>query len=236
MRMKFLKMGNDMTVSFGGDGQPACNGLTEPSLSAALGAAPRAVLDFWLGDGLLHGWPSKDMGDRWFGAGAALDHEIAERFGRLVTQALGGGLGDWARTPPSRLALVVLLDQLPRNIHRGTAQAFAGDARAQTLALDALGRDEDAALPWVGRVFLYMPLTHAEDLGLQARCVERFERLLSEAPAALRKTLQGSLRFARAHRDIIERFGRFPHRNEVLGRTSSAAEREFLKSGPRFGQ
>ena len=210
--------------------------MDECSLSAALNAEQRAVLDFWLGDGLLRGWPSEPLNDRWFGADGALDHEIGQRFGTLAELACAGGLTEWQAAPLPRLALVILLDQFPRNIFRGSAKAFAGDGRAQALVLGALQDEQDLKLPWVGRVFLYMPLMHAEVLALQQRCVQCFEQLLMLAPAALAKTLQGNLHFARSHREIIERFGRFPYRNEVLGRTSSAAEREFLKSGPRFGQ
>ncbi len=194
------------------------------------------MLDFWLGDGLRRGWPSENLSDRWFGADVALDREIGQRFGPLVGQALAGGLSNWEAAPLPRLSLVILLDQFTRNIFRGSAQAYAGDSRAQALVLDALRDGEDTTLPRVGRVFLHMPLMHAEDLALQQRCVEGFERLLAEAPAELHKTLQGNLRFARSHRDIIERFGRFPYRNAVLGRSSSAQERTFLESGPRFGQ
>ncbi len=214
----------------------AGDGLSERSLSAVLNDDQRTVLDFWLGDGVLHGWPGEKMNDRWFGVDAAVDSEIKQRFGSLVTQALADGLADWEAGPLQRLSLVILLDQFTRNIFRGSARAFAGDSRAQTLVLDALRDGQDAALPWVGRVFLYMPLMHAEDLTLQRQCVRCFERLLAEAPAPLHKTLQGNLRFAESHLDIIERFGRFPYRNAVLARSTSAAEHEFLKSGPRFGQ
>jgi uncharacterized protein (DUF924 family) len=199
-------------------------------------ATPAAILEFWLGEDFASGWPSRNMRDQWFGGGADLDREIAERFGDRVALALAGGLAEWEAGPLERLALVILLDQFPRNIHRGKARAFAGDARAQQLVRDALAHHMDAKLPWVGRVFLYMPLMHAEDLPLQEEGVRRFRQLAADAPETLRASLENSLRFAEQHRDIIARFGRFPYRNDALGRVSSAPEREFLKNGPRFGQ
>ena len=230
-------------------------------------ATPAEILDFWLADGLSNwpprlppagaalppegavsagggpaptpGWPTPDLGQRWFGGGAALDQEIRTRFGAQVLLALGGGLQDWEspqEQPWSRLALVILLDQFPRNMFRGSAQAFAGDARAQRLVQDTLAQQADRPLPWVARVFSYMPLMHAEALALQHDCVACFERLLADAPAALKPRLQGHVDYARQHRDIITRFGRFPYRNAVLGRSNTPEEEDFLRRGPRFGQ
>jgi len=204
--------------------------------SATPASTPTSVLEFWLGDDFASGWPSRDMGKQWFGGTPKLDWEIAQRFGAQVAQALAGGLTDWEAEPLDRLALVILLDQFPRNIHRGKAQAFAGDQRAQRLVQEALAQGIDKQLPWVGRMFLYMPLMHAEDLPQQEEGVRRFRQLADEAPADLRVTLASSLRFAEQHRDIIARLGRFPYRNNALGRTNTALEFEFLKDGPRFGQ
>ncbi|MES2687919.1 MAG: DUF924 family protein [Pseudomonadota bacterium] len=199
-------------------------------------ATPASVLDFWLGDNFASGWPSQDMGKQWFGGTPELDRQIADRFGSQVALALAGGLAEWEADPLDRLALVILLDQFPRNIHRGKAQAFAGDERAQQLVSEALAQGMEGKLPWVGRMFLYMPLMHAEDLPLQEEGVRRFRELADEVPEDLRVTLTSSLRFAEQHRDIIARLGRFPYRNNALGRTNTALEFEFLKSGPRFGQ
>ncbi len=197
---------------------------------------PAAVVEFWLADGATLGWPTQDLSKRWFGGGAALDEEIKSRFGALVMQAVAGGLKEWEQQAPDRLALVILLDQFTRNVFRGSGQAFGGDARAQQLALDTLRQRQDQQLPWVGRVFAYMPLMHAENLALQDECVARFLQLVAEAPEALKKRLQGNLDFARQHRDIIARFGRFPYRNAALGRASTPEEQAFLASGQRFGQ
>jgi len=203
-------------------------------------ATPASVLEFWLADGLeggtAGGWPTQDLGKRWFGGGAALDEEIRTRFGARVVQAISGGLQDWEQQPLHRLALVILLDQFTRNVFRASAQAFAGDARAQQLVLDTLAHQADQQLPWVARVFTYMPLMHAEDLALQDECVARFSRLVAEAPDRLKQRLQGHLDYARRHQAIIARFARFPYRNAALGRVNTPEEEEFLRKGPRFGQ
>ena len=197
---------------------------------------PADVLRFWMGDDWPCDWPAADRDDLWFKGGAAVDERIRHRFATDVAHAIEGGLSDWESDPHHRLALVLLLDQFTRNIHRGRPQAFAGDARAQALVTDALAEKLDARLPVVGRLFLYMPLMHAEDLALQEECVARFTTLQLQAPAPLRDTLAGNLRYAILHRDIVARFGRFPHRNAALGRPSTAEETAFLVDGPRFGQ
>ena len=210
-----------------------------PAFSPASDAGasePEAILDFWFADGLRLGWPSQDMNSIWFGAGAALDADIKVRFGEQVLQAVAGGLTHWEPDPTRRLALIILLDQLTRNVFRGDKRAFDGDTRARRLALRTLALDEDQSLPWVARVFVCMPLMHAEDLSLQEECVARFSRLVADAPEDLKQRLQGNLDFARQHRDIVARFGRFPYRNAVLGRSNTLEENEFLLKGPRFGQ
>ena len=211
--------------------------MTPPfSKTAPQPALATDILDFWLGDGLALGWPSEDLNRRWFLGGAALEAEIQSRFGQAVQRAMQGELATWETPLHSRLALVILLDQFSRNVFRGTARAFDGDAHARQLTLQTLARGEDRQLPWVGRVFLYMPLMHAEDLALQEKCVVCFSQLVAEAPDALKPRLQGNLDFAIQHQAIIARFGRFPYRNAVLGRSSTAEEDDFLRNGPRFGQ
>ncbi len=204
--------------------------------STALPPVAAEVLHYWLADGLEKDWPSASLSQRWFGGGVEQDAEIDAQFGPLVAAALEGDLVDWEHTPLTRLALVIVLDQFTRNVYRGEAKAFAGDVRAQQLVLQSLALNQDQALPRVGRVFFYMPLMHAENLALQDECVSRFEALVEGSPPELSETLQGNLKFAREHRDIIQRFGRFPYRNEVLKRKSTAEELAFLKNGPRFGQ
>lgn len=204
--------------------------------SQADNAGPQAVLDFWFGDGLVLGWPSAPRGALWFGGGAALDADIRGRFGALVTQAVDGGLTGWEADVRDRLALVILLDQFTRNVFRGEARAFAGDARAHRLATDTLAQREDALLPLVGRVFIAMPLMHAEDGASQAGCVRHFEQLRASCGPAQAEALQGHLDAAIEHQTLITTYGRFPHRNAVLGRTSSPQERAYLENGRRFGQ
>ncbi len=178
-----------------------------------------AVLSFWLGEPPA---PQK----QWFARSDATDAEIRTRFGATIESAARGELDAWASTPLGRVALVIVLDQFSRNVFRGTARAFAQDARALALALEAIASGEDLALGPVERHFLYMPFMHAEDRVHQDIGVGAFDRLAStDAPAAI----TGAIKYARMHRDIVTRFGRFPHRNETLGRASTPEEVEFLK-------
>ncbi len=190
-------------------------------------ATPRDVLDFWFG--------TADAFDaRWFNGGQAFDREIGERFGATIDAALAGELDAWTATTDGALALIVVLDQFTRNVHRGTPRAFAGDARALALAQALIAGGADRALPPLRRWFVYLPLEHAEDLALQDACVARFEALLAEA-GAQREAIASALDYARRHRDVIARFGRFPHRNAILGRASTAEELDFLRQpGSRF--
>jgi uncharacterized protein (DUF924 family) len=197
---------------------------------------PQDVLEFWFGDGLTLGWPSDDRGKLWWGGGPELDAQIAAQYGPLVKDAVAGGLLQWEMPETSRLALVILLDQFTRNVFRGQPEAFAGDARAQCLVRQALDLQLDRKLPWVCRAFLYMPLMHAENATLQNECVRQFRQLRDDVPDKLRGHMDSNLKFAEEHRNIITRFGRFPHRNQVLARASTPEESEFLKTGPRYGQ
>jgi uncharacterized protein (DUF924 family) len=194
------------------------------------------VLDFWFDDGLDRGWPTQNMSGLWFRADRSVDLGIGEQFGHLVEAALHSELVDWEARPLSRLALILLLDQFTRNIYRGSGQAYAGDHRAVTLVLEGLARGMEREIPWIGRVFFLMPLMHAEDEDLQRRCVQEFESLQAQAPADIAGKIAGNVAFAREHCDIVLRFGRFPHRNQALGRASSEEEKAFLENGPRYGQ
>ena len=194
------------------------------------------VLDFWFGDGLQRSWPSDDRSKLWWGGGPALDQTIESQFGALVHSAVAGGLHDWESEPMRRLALIILLDQFTRNVFRGQPQAFSGDARAQKLVRQWLDLNLDHDLPPVARAFTYMPLMHAENLVHQNECVRRFTRLQSDAPGDIKHHIDSHLKSAQEHRDIIATFGRFPHRNQVLGRAPTEAETAFLTNGPRFGQ
>ncbi|RJG20050.1 DUF924 domain-containing protein [Alcanivorax profundi] len=194
------------------------------------------VLDYWFEDGIERGWPSQPAMRKWFRAGAGDDAEIEHRFGSIVEAALQQELVDWERQPLSRLALILVLDQFPRHIFRRTPRAFSGDHRAATLAVEGLSRRMTANLPPCGQVFFVMPLMHAEDEDLHDLCVTSLEAIQQSAPAAVKGSIEGHLVAAREHRDIIRRFGRFPHRNKVLGRDSSDDERLFLETHSGYGQ
>jgi uncharacterized protein (DUF924 family) len=187
--------------------------------------AAQSVLDFWFG-------PVDDPGHalsrpQWFRKDAAFDAQIVQRFGALIEQALEDGLDDWCAPPIAplpTLASVIVLDQFTRNAFRGTARAFAGDPMALLAASALVDRGLDRELTGVQRQFAYLPFEHAENRALQCRSVELFAQLGRDEP-----TLAGLLEWAQRHRDIIERFGRFPHRNVLLGRSSTVEEIEFLK-------
>ena len=204
-----------------------------------LPATAKDVLDFWFGDAAGGDESAlQDAFSRWFGGGNAFDAEIEERFGAHIETALSGGLVDWESDIRSRLALVILLDQFPRNVFRRTAKAFAGDDRALKLARDAVHDNQDERLLPVERVFLLMPYQHAEDISVQEEGVRLFRSLSDNAERDdVKKLLQSSFQYAQKHRDIIARFGRFPYRNAVLGRRSTPGEERWLQdSGERFGQ
>jgi uncharacterized protein (DUF924 family) len=185
------------------------------------------VLSFWFGEELRSPTPQRLR--LWFGGDAATDRLISERFGEVVEAALQGAYGQWSQTPPGALALILLLDQFPRNIHRYSPRAYAGDERALTLCCQGLAEGQDRQLSLTERAFFYLPLEHTEDLPMQERSVEVFRGLLAEAPPEWQEVGRDFLDYAIRHRDIIARFGRFPHRNQVLGRPSTSQEEAFLK-------
>lgn len=189
------------------------------------------VLAFWFGP---PGAPPLANAERWFRADPGFDAAVRERFEGLALRAAAGKLEAWRDSPPGALALVIALDQFPRNLYRGSRRAFACDPAALDVCLDAQARGFDRALSPVERWFLYLPLMHAESLPRQQRSVELFEALAAEALAAeappeLCEALASAADFARRHRDVIARFGRFPHRNRALGRASTPEEVAFLE-------
>ncbi len=196
-----------------------------------------SILDYWFG--ALDGPDDVDRSKNrlWWNGGPEIDAEVTTRFGALVEAAVAGTLDDWCETPRGALALVILLDQLTRNVHRGTAQAYAGDAKAVQICSDAIARGHDRALRLIERSFFYMPLMHAEDPGCAARSLSLFEALAQEITTCPREDHPNFLSHAKQHADIVTRFGRYPHRNELLEREPTPAELEFLSSGgPTFGQ
>ncbi|WP_184797303.1 DUF924 family protein [Nitrospirillum iridis] len=168
------------------------------------------VLAFWF----------EELGpDAWFGGGEAVDAQVRERLGGGYHAAAEGALDGWADTSDGALALLILLDQVPRNLFRGDALAFATDERAQELARRAVARAQDLEQPGERRLFFYLPFEHAEEIVLQDCCVALVAERIGPGP---------HLDHAERHREIIRRFGRFPHRNAALGRSSTPAERDYL--------
>jgi len=180
------------------------------------------IVDFWFG-----ALGSADYGSArtaWFAKDAAFDAEIRERFGSLIERALRGELEDWGDATRSAIAQVLLLDQFTRNAFRDTPRAFAGDPRALAAAARMVGLRQDEELPTFMRGFVYLPYEHAEGLAMQDEAIRLLTRLAAADPAQ-----QSMLDYAYKHRAVIERFGRFPHRNAILGRRSTAEEIEFLR-------
>ena len=181
-------------------------------------ATVQEVLDFWFG------LPATEVAlPQWFRKDPAFDAQIAQRFGPTLAQALVGGLDAWQNTPASTVALVVVLDQFTRNTRRNTPGAFAGDAKALRIAQAMGARGDDRQLDCWQRSFVYLPFEHAEDLAAQAQALKLFAELALEHPATADQH-----RWAVKHAEIIEQFGRYPHRNLVLGRVSTPQELLFL--------
>lgn len=199
------------------------------------------VRQFWLGK-----VPLKPEGVTarlalWFGDAAEeqrrADELIRARFGALIDRAAAGELSAWADSPRRRLSLILLLDQFPRHVYRGTERAFATDRDALALTLSGMQSAADAALTPVERIFFYMPLQHAELRDAQEESVAAYRRLLEEAPQELAGIFKDALESAELHRSIVARFGRFPHRNRLLERRGTAEEEAYLQQGGRtFGQ
>mgnify|MGYP003700538605 FL=1 len=199
---------------------------------------PRAVRDFWFGDGALDD-PAYVAAriNVWFRTDFAFDAELRERFGALVEHARRGGCREWLADPQSAVALVIVLDQLPRNIYRGQATAFASDAAARDVARRVLDAGSAvASLSLIERVFLYMPFEHAEDLALQDFCVAGYRALHAAAPPAFKASMISCVEAGEAHRDVIRRFGRFPHRNPIVGRESTPEELAWAEGHHGWGQ
>jgi uncharacterized protein (DUF924 family) len=186
---------------------------------------PDEILDFWFAPGDAHESGERDV---WFRKDAVFDAQIRERFGDAIAAGLAGAFGDWCATPRGALARVILLDQFTRNAFRDTSMSFAGDERALATTEDAIARGFDRALSPYERWFLYMPFEHSEDVARQERGLAHFEALARDG-------LDTPLPYAKKHAEVIRRFGRFPHRNAILGRPSTPEEIEFLrKPGSRF--
>lgn len=196
---------------------------------------PQTVLDFWFEDALTD--PAK-LGQRmkvWFGGGPAVDAVLAQRFGQLVDTLAAGQADDWAAQGPlPRLAAIIALDQFSRSIHRKSPKAFVNDPIALRLAKEAIAQGQDRKIPPVGRMFFYLPLEHSENVEDQRTSVRLFAALATEATADTKETFDSALDYARRHAEVIERFGRFPHRNDVLGRANTPEEAAWVKAHGGF--
>jgi uncharacterized protein (DUF924 family) len=178
------------------------------------------ILSFWFGDG-----SDPEHERRWFAQDAAFDQACSAGFLADHQRAAVGELDSWKETPSGALALILLLDQFPRNIFRGSPRAFATDPKARATAKEAITRGFDLALPPARRSFIYIPLQHSENLDDQRESVRLFHKLAAEDPA-----MAGYVKYADDHLEVIRRFGRFPHRNAVLGRVSTPDEIAFQSS------
>lgn len=197
------------------------------------------ILDFWFLDAE-SGRRDRPRLKRWFASGRKLDGPVRERFGESIVPVAAGRHAEWSRSPEGRLALILLLDQFPRHVWRGDAMAFAFSEAARRHCIDGLEGDQDRHLPVTMRVFFYLPLEHAESLADQDRSVALFRALVAEvddADEALAGFVERALESAEEHREIVARFGRYPHRNAALGRDSTDEERGWLEAGGKgFGQ
>ena len=208
-------------------------------MSEAPGIEPQDVLDYWFGPGEYDDATYRQRMNLWFYGGEAVDSQIRDRFEAAVELAASGALDHWAHTARGSLALVVLLDQFPRNMHRGTPQAYAHDELARGLCLRGLSEGLHTQLRPAERAFYFLPLQHTESIADQEQCVAYFEQELANTPEGdwYRPHAEHALEVARVHERIIRRYGRYPHRNQALGRPSTIDERMYLDAGgPAFGQ
>jgi len=190
---------------------------------------PETILNFWFGSNHDDLTVAKERSELWWTKNKATDDEIRHRFENYVILADSEQLKDWLTTPRGRLALIILCDQFPRNIYRDTARAFSCDEKALTWCIEGLERKIDRELRPIERVSFYLPLEHAEFIEPQDLSVKYFRELVLEVDPEQKTLFEGYLHYAIQHRQIIERFGRFPHRNKLLGRESTEEETAFLK-------
>jgi uncharacterized protein (DUF924 family) len=201
---------------------------------AVVGGAsdPEEVLSFWFPEDLAEAdiETLRRHGQRWMAGGPEFDREITERFGEVLEQARRGELDHWAETPRGRLALIIVLDQFSRNVYRGLPLSYSQDKKPLELALEGLDLKMDRELTPVERNFFWLPLGHSEDLTLHERSVRHAKEEAANAPPGLIPMYEFMVSQAKAARSVIERFGRHPHRNEILGRTSTPEELEYLRT------
>lgn len=196
-----------------------------------------AILSFWFKEQELTAPQIDRRMDKWFSEDPVFDHEIEKEFSDDISAASAGTLDHWATDPHGRLALIILIDQFRRNIYRNTAKAFSKDKLALKLCVEGAMEKKDRSLTPIQRVFFYMPLQHAESRKVQAKSVELYNRLAEAVSPTYRETFLTVAQFAELHKDIVEQYGRFPHRNQLLNRENTAEEAEYLAGdSPDFGQ
>ncbi len=193
---------------------------------------PARILEYWFGGLDEQGFADREKERLWFKASDATDQHCQSAFGCQVEAAVAGRLEDWQVSDDGLMALLILLDQFTRNIYRGTPAAFSGDRLALSHAQDAVGSGRHLRLPLVYRCFAYLPYEHSEEMALQERSVALFDELVADGRGDAR--LVSSRRYALAHRDVIAQFGRFPHRNAILGRDSTEQELVYLNKHRGF--
>ncbi|MCP4331162.1 MAG: DUF924 domain-containing protein [Gammaproteobacteria bacterium] len=196
-----------------------------------------AILSFWFKEQSLSAPQIDRRMEIWFSEDPVFDHEIEKEFADDVVKACKGELDHWGTSSHGRLALIILIDQFRRNIHRNTARAFSKDKLALKLCVQGAMEKKDQGLTPIQKVFYYMPLQHAESRKVQAKSVELYRRLAETVSPTYRETFMTVAQFAELHKDIIDQFGRFPHRNELLNRENTPEENEYLAGdSPTFGQ
>lgn len=198
---------------------------------------PENVIDFWFGDAAMSPAHAKQRDKIWFECSPEFDRDIERRFSAVHGRACRGELHGWSRSPSGSLALILVLDQFPRNMFRGTSRAFATDALAARTAIDLIESGGDMSLAPLQRLFAYMPLQHAEELERQALSLQKNRQLAVSVAPEWTELFEMYYRYAQLHCDIIQRFGRFPHRNRALARQSRPEEIAYLAAGAEtFGQ
>jgi uncharacterized protein (DUF924 family) len=196
-----------------------------------------AILAFWFKELQLSAPQIDGRMDVWFGEDPLFDEEVARQFSNDVESASEGRLNHWSQDPQGRLALILLLDQFRRNIYRNTADAFAQDKAALKLCVEGAMEKKDKGLTPIQRAFFYMPLQHAESRKVQKKSVDIYKKLAEAVSPTYRETFETIAQFAELHADIVEQYGRFPHRNAILNRANTPEEDEYLAGdAPNFGQ
>ena len=197
-----------------------------------MSTTPEEVLSYWFPEGIDDADPQtlRRQMQRWMAGGLEVDREITQRFGEVLEQARRGELDHWAQTTRGRLALIVVLDQFSRNVYRGSPLSYSQDEKALRLAVEGIDLEMDRELGAMERFFFWLPLGHSEDLALHERSVSHAEEEAANAPSHLRARAEFGVSQAKAARDVIARFGRHPHRNEILGRECTPEELEYLRT------